>query len=245
MSALYADTFGGSRLSKSTVSRVTQQLNQDFDMWRRRDLSDLPVVYVFLDGQYHAARQGTDEKEGVLSAYALREDGRPVLLHLDLGPRESYDAWLSFLSGHPPTYVNLAKRMGISTVALWKFRRRHPWVDAWSDKLMLDHARTMFGAILRRMGLTALQGGGSPQHADQYCKIRAGFYDRSEDAGDSPLGAGTFQMNFLIPRPELPVIAGVTVREVQSPQLPASSGPNDGKAERVQAPDSVPFVKVR
>jgi len=79
------------------VSRVTQQLNQDFETWRRRDLSDLPVVYVFLDGQYHAARQGTDEKEGVLSAYALLEDGRPVLLHLDLGPRESYDAWLSFL----------------------------------------------------------------------------------------------------------------------------------------------------
>ena len=79
------------------MSRVTQQLNQDFDTWRRRDLSDLPVVYLFLDGQYHAARQGTDEKEGVLSAYALLEDGRPVLLHLDLGPRESYDAWLSFL----------------------------------------------------------------------------------------------------------------------------------------------------
>jgi transposase-like protein len=97
VSALFADTFGGSRLSKSTVSRVTQQLNQDFDTWRRRDLGELPIVYLFLDGQYHAARQGTDEKEGVLSAYALLEDGRPVLLHLDLGPRESYDAWLSFL----------------------------------------------------------------------------------------------------------------------------------------------------
>jgi transposase-like protein len=97
VSALYHDTFGASRLSKSTVSRVTQQLNQDFETWRYRDLSDLPLVYVFLDGQYHAARQGTDEKEGVLSAYALLEDGRPVLLHLDLGPRESYDAWLSFL----------------------------------------------------------------------------------------------------------------------------------------------------
>jgi transposase-like protein len=97
VSALYRETFGASRLSKSTVSRVTQQLNQDFDAWRRRDLSDLPIVYLFLDGQYHAARQGTDEKEGVLSAYALLEDGRPVLLHLDLGPRESSDAWLSFL----------------------------------------------------------------------------------------------------------------------------------------------------
>ena len=36
-------------------------------------------------------------KEGVLSAYALLEDGTPVLLHLDVGVRESYDAWLSFL----------------------------------------------------------------------------------------------------------------------------------------------------
>jgi putative transposase len=95
--ALYGETFGETRLSKSTVSRITQRLNQDFDTWRRRDLSELAVVYLFLDGQYHAARQGTDEKEGVLSAYALLEDGRPVLLHLDVGLRESYDAWLSFL----------------------------------------------------------------------------------------------------------------------------------------------------
>ena len=29
------------------------------------------MLYLFLDGQYHAARQGTDEKEGVLSAYAI------------------------------------------------------------------------------------------------------------------------------------------------------------------------------
>ena len=94
---LYGESFGQSRLSKSTVSRITQQLNGDFETWRKRDLSELSVLYLFLDGQYHAARQGTDEKEGILSAYAILEDGRPILLHLDIGPRESYDAWLSFL----------------------------------------------------------------------------------------------------------------------------------------------------
>src|SRR3990170_3157717 len=94
---LYGDTFGEGRLSKSTVSRITSRLNADFEVWKKRDLSDLKVVYLFLDGQYHAVRQGSSEKEGVLSAYALLEDGRAVLLHLDIGPRESYDAWLSFL----------------------------------------------------------------------------------------------------------------------------------------------------
>jgi putative transposase len=48
---LYEESFGESRLSKSTVSRITQQLNGDFEVWRKRDLSDLNVVYLFLDGQ--------------------------------------------------------------------------------------------------------------------------------------------------------------------------------------------------
>jgi len=94
---LYGDTFGESRLSKSTVSRITSRLNDDFDSWRKRDLSSFKVVYLCLDGQYHATRQGTSQKEGVLSAYALLESGEPVLLHLDLGATESYDAWLGFL----------------------------------------------------------------------------------------------------------------------------------------------------
>ena len=94
---LYGGTFGESRLSKSTVSRITSRLNQDFDAWKKRDLGELKVVYLFLDGQYHAVRQGSEEKEGVLSAHALLEDGSAVLLHLDLGPRESFDSWMGFL----------------------------------------------------------------------------------------------------------------------------------------------------
>jgi transposase-like protein len=93
---LYAEVFGGA-LSKSTVSRATQSLQADFDAWRKRDLSDLQVVYLFLDGQYHAVRPDTREKEGLLAAYALLEDGRMVLLHLGLGPRERTEAWLAFL----------------------------------------------------------------------------------------------------------------------------------------------------
>lgn len=93
---LYAEVFGGS-LSKSTVSRATQSLQADFDAWRKRDLSDLKVVYLFLDGQYHAVRPGSREKEGLLAAYALCEDGRMVLLHLGLGPRERTETWVAFL----------------------------------------------------------------------------------------------------------------------------------------------------
>src|SRR5262249_48074768 len=61
--ALYGETFGETRLSKSTVSRITQQLTQEFEAWRRRDLSELAVVYLFLDGQYHAARRAPTRRK--------------------------------------------------------------------------------------------------------------------------------------------------------------------------------------
>ncbi len=96
LEGLYTEVFGGT-VSKSAASRATQALQAEFDAWRTRDLSELQVVYLFLDGQAHAVRAESTEKEGVLAAYALCEDGRMLLLHLGLGPRESTDAWLAFL----------------------------------------------------------------------------------------------------------------------------------------------------
>jgi len=94
---LFTDTFGQRVLSKSGVSRLAAQLGESFRQWRERDLSGLKVVYLFLDAIYVAARAGTDEQEGVLCAYGMLDDGKKVLLHLALGSRESYDAWLGFL----------------------------------------------------------------------------------------------------------------------------------------------------
>jgi len=94
---MFVEVFGQQVLSKSGVSRIASQLQSDFDGWRRRDLSGLKVLYLFLDAIYLALRQGTEEKEGVLCAYAILENGKKVLLHLALGSRESYEAWLSFL----------------------------------------------------------------------------------------------------------------------------------------------------
>jgi transposase-like protein len=79
------------------VSRITRRLQQDFDAWRKRDLSGFRILYLFLDAVYLPLRQGTREKEGVLCAYGILEIGKKVLLHLALGSRESYDAWLCFL----------------------------------------------------------------------------------------------------------------------------------------------------
>lgn len=95
--SMFAEVTGERILSRSGVSRITTQLQHDFDAWRKRDLSQLKVVYLFLDAIYLPLRQGTKEKEGILCAYGILGNGKKVLLHLALGSRESYDSWLSFL----------------------------------------------------------------------------------------------------------------------------------------------------
>ncbi len=69
MSDLYGETFGASRLSKSTVSRITQQLNQDFDTWRRRDLSDL--IWETLGFMGPAGEAGACDEEISLCGYGV------------------------------------------------------------------------------------------------------------------------------------------------------------------------------
>ena len=97
VAGMFAEAMGQQVLSRSSVNRLTTQLQKDFDAWRKRDLSQLKVLYLFLDAIYLALRQGTKEKEGILCAYGILENGKKVLLHLALGSRESYDSWLSFL----------------------------------------------------------------------------------------------------------------------------------------------------
>ena len=93
----FEEIFSRKIVSKSGVSKITEQLVSDFNTWRTRDLSKSNIVYLFVDGEYFAMRQGTDEKEGVLCAYGITQEGRKIFLHMGLGERESYDAWLGFL----------------------------------------------------------------------------------------------------------------------------------------------------
>jgi len=60
----FLDMFGRKIIFKSGASKITQHLVEEFDTWRKRDLSRHKIIYLFLDGIYLALRQGTKEKEG-------------------------------------------------------------------------------------------------------------------------------------------------------------------------------------
>jgi putative transposase len=85
---------GLGKLSKSTVSRVCEELRERYEAFNRRDLYDVHLVALFLDATYLAVRPD-GPKEGVLVAWGFTEGGERVLLSVMLGMRESHEDWLS------------------------------------------------------------------------------------------------------------------------------------------------------
>ena len=59
--------------------------------------------------------------------------------------------------------VNLAKRVGISRIAIWKMHKRHPRLRAWVNQQLSDAAREQGGAVLMKMASVGLKG--SEPHA--------------------------------------------------------------------------------
>jgi transposase-like protein len=84
-------------LSRSSVSRCNKELYDQFEAWRKRDLSQTKALYLFFDGVMERVRFGSSEKEGVLVVHAILEDGSRELLAMHLGPRESETSWRAVL----------------------------------------------------------------------------------------------------------------------------------------------------
>src|SRR3954465_11315193 len=83
---------GLGKLSKSTASRICEELKERYDAFKRRSLYDIDLVALFLDATFICVRP-SGPKEGVLVAWGFTEDGERVLLQVMLGMRESYEDW--------------------------------------------------------------------------------------------------------------------------------------------------------
>jgi transposase-like protein len=82
-------------LSKSTVSRICQRIRAEFDAWKTRDLSNVRLDYLFLDGSHFKMHPGAPA-EPVLAAWGIDTDGKPVFVGLAPAASESTDAWDDF-----------------------------------------------------------------------------------------------------------------------------------------------------
>ncbi len=91
------EALGVEGTGRSVITEVCKGLRADFERWQDRDLSDLGVMYLFLDGIYLRLRPEDKRAIAVLCAYGIRWDGKKVLLHLSIGDKESSACWEAFL----------------------------------------------------------------------------------------------------------------------------------------------------
>jgi transposase-like protein len=83
---------GLGKLSKTTASRICEELKERFEQFKRRSLYDIRLVALFLDATFVSVRR-SGPKEGVLVAWGFTDKGERVLLSVRLGMRESFEDW--------------------------------------------------------------------------------------------------------------------------------------------------------
>ena len=88
--------FDGTGLSASSVVRMTESWQHEYDDWNKRDLTGKQYVYVWADGIYFGCRL-TDDRPCVLVLMGATKDGRKELIAIVDGQRESETSWTSVL----------------------------------------------------------------------------------------------------------------------------------------------------
>jgi len=86
----------GAPLSASSIARLKESWQAEYEGWRSRSLEGIEVVYLWADGIY--VKAGLEkEKAAVLVIVAGLRDGTKVVLAVESGHRESVEAWSSIL----------------------------------------------------------------------------------------------------------------------------------------------------
>jgi putative transposase len=88
--------FDGTGLSASSVVRMTESWQHEYDDWSKRSLTGKQYVYVWADGIYFGCRL-TDDRPCVLVLMGATKDGRKELIAIVDGQRESETSWTCVL----------------------------------------------------------------------------------------------------------------------------------------------------
>ncbi|MDD4541164.1 MAG: IS256 family transposase [Eubacteriales bacterium] len=92
------ETLCGSSFSKSTVSKLCEELDKEVEQFLKRPLTRA-YPFLIVDAIYVKARDsGSVKSKGLLVAIGVNEDGHREVLGFKAGDGESYEIWFSFFS---------------------------------------------------------------------------------------------------------------------------------------------------
>lgn len=88
----------GFEVSSTDVSRATQRLDEQLELWRSRPLDQVPVKYLVLDARYEKVRvNGAVISCAVLIAVGIKANGKRMVLGTSVSLSEAEVHWRTFL----------------------------------------------------------------------------------------------------------------------------------------------------
>lgn len=88
----------GRQFSKSTVSRLSEDIDDQVEAWAKRPLDGKRYPFLVLDGmQVKVRRQGAVRSTTILLAVGISEEGQREILGLDTAFGETSEAWRRFI----------------------------------------------------------------------------------------------------------------------------------------------------
>jgi transposase-like protein len=106
-------------ISASTVARLKETWQTEWEQWRQRSLVGLELVYLWVDGVY--VKAGLEKaKSALLVAIGGLSDGRKVILAVEPGYRESSESWAEVLRDLKKRGLNCARLViGDGHLGIW------------------------------------------------------------------------------------------------------------------------------
>ena len=137
-------------LSANTVSRLKQSWEQDYDRWRKRDLSKRRYVYVWADGVYSKVRM--DDKLCLLVIIGCDDTGRKEVLAVVDGYRESEASWLEVLSQLQSQGLTIAPELviGDGALGLWNAVTKH-WPQSKHQRCWVHKTANVLNKVPKSM----------------------------------------------------------------------------------------------
>lgn len=124
-------------LSANVVVRLKEQWAEEYDQWRRRDLSEKEYVYVWADGIHVKVRLEDDanKKQCILVLMGATADGTKELIAVLDGYRESEQSWSELLLDLKQHGLAIAPKIAVGDGALgfWAALRKAHSQKIWPE----------------------------------------------------------------------------------------------------------------
>ena len=113
--------FDGSGLSATSVTRMTESWQGEYDDWNKRSLVGKHYVYLWADGIYFGCRL-TDDRPCVLVLMGATADGTKELIAIVDGQRESEASWTALLLDLKDRGLTVAPKLatGDGSLGFWQ-----------------------------------------------------------------------------------------------------------------------------